>query len=111
LAPYRSGGRPSRREYLAGYPAADGAALIASQLAANAILHSRSRGHSVTIRAERHRDDCRIECHDAGGPWQPARQDGRSHGLSIVTALTGPGGWGTRTTSDGGRIVWAQLSW
>jgi serine/threonine-protein kinase RsbW len=97
--------------HLAGCPAADDAVLIASELAANAILHSRSRSRSFTIRVERHRDHCRIECHDAGGPWQPAQQNSRPHGLSIVAALTGPGGWGTRTASDSGRIVWAELSW
>jgi hypothetical protein len=26
-----------------------------------------------------------------------------------VAALTGPGNWGTETTGDGDRIVWARL--
>jgi hypothetical protein len=31
--------------------------------------------------------------------------------LDIVEVLTGADGWDTETTSDGGRVVWAQLSW
>jgi hypothetical protein len=27
----------------------------------------------------------------------------------MVEALTGPDGWGTETTTGGGRIVWARL--
>jgi hypothetical protein len=27
----------------------------------------------------------------------------------MVEALTGPGHWGTETTTGGGRIVWARL--
>ncbi len=97
--------------HLADRPVTGDAVLIASEIAANAITHSRSRGESFTIRVELHPDHCRIECHDAGGPWRPGRHDGRAHGLANVAALTGPDGWGTQTTGDGGRIVWARLSW
>ena len=38
--------------HLAGCPAADDAILIASELAANAIMHSASRGQFFTVRAE-----------------------------------------------------------
>ena len=97
--------------HLGGCPAADDAVLIASEIAANAITHSRSRGDSFTIRADLHDDHCQLECQDAGGPWQPRHDDDRPHGLAIIEALTGPGGWGTTTTSDGDRIVWARLTW
>ena len=60
------------------------------ELAANAILHSRSRGQAFTIRVELHRHHVRVECHDSGGPWRSRRQDDRPHGLHIVEALTGP---------------------
>ncbi len=40
--------------HLAGCPAANDAVLIASELAANAILHSRSRAEHFTLRAELH---------------------------------------------------------
>ncbi len=97
--------------HLGGCPAADDAVLVASEIAANAIVHSRSRGGSFTIRVERHRDHCRIKCRDAGGPWRPRHHDGRPHGHAIVQALTGPDGWGIQVTGDGGQIVWARLSW
>jgi anti-sigma regulatory factor (Ser/Thr protein kinase) len=110
-------GRPdqvqrARREvarYLAGSPAANDAVLIASELAANAVLHSASRGEFFTVRAELHPDYVWIEAEDLGGPWQRTQPGDRPHGLDVVEALTGPDGWGTDTTSDGGRVVWARL--
>ena len=95
--------------HLAGCPAADDAVLIASELAANAILHSRSRTEYFTVRAELHPDHVRIEAEDLGGPWRRRQPGDRPHGLDVVEALTGPDGWGTETTTDGARIVWARL--
>jgi anti-sigma regulatory factor (Ser/Thr protein kinase) len=96
-------------KHLAGCPAADDAVLIASELAANAILHSQSRTGRFTVRAELHPDHVRIEAEDRGGPWRRRQPDGRPHGLDVVQALTGLDGWGVETTIDGGRIVWARL--
>ena len=95
--------------YLAGCPAADDAVLIASELATNAILHSQSRGGHFTIRAELHPDHVLIEAEDLGGPWRRRPSGDRPHGLTIVEALTGPEGWGVKTTSKSGRTVWARL--
>ena len=95
--------------HLAGCAAAADAVLIASELAANAILHSRSRAGHFTVRTELHPDHVRIEAEDFGGPWRRRQPDGRPHGLDVVEALTGPDGWGTETTTGGGRIVWARL--
>jgi hypothetical protein len=92
-------------------PGRDDAVLAASEFAANAILHSRSRWEHFTIRVQLHRDHVRVECHDAGGPWRPRRPDDRPHGLNLVQALTGPAAWGVQVTGDGGRIVWARLTW
>ena len=94
--------------HLAGCAAAADALLVASELAANAILHSRSRGGHFTVRTELHPDHVRIEAEDSGGPWRRRQPDDRPHGLDVVEALTGPDGWGTETTG-GGRIVWARL--
>ena len=96
-------------QHLAGCPAADDAVLIASELASNAILHSRSRCGQFTIRAELHPDHILIEAEDLGGPWRPRPSGDRPHGLTVVEALTGPECWGVKTTGDGGRVVWARL--
>ena len=96
--------------HLAGCAAAADAVLVASELfAANAILHSRSRAGRFTIRTELHPDHVRVEAEDSSGPWRRRQPDGRPHGLDVVEALTGPGGWGSETTTGGSRIVWANL--
>ena len=98
--------------YLGDCPVTDDAVLVASEFAANAILHSRSRGEHFTIRVQLHSDHVRVECQDAGGPWRGRHQDDdRPHGLSVVEALTGgPADWGVQVTG-GGRIVWAWITW
>jgi anti-sigma regulatory factor (Ser/Thr protein kinase) len=101
------------REYLDGYLVPDGAAddvvLIVSELAANAITHSASAGRFIVARCEVFPSYVWVEVEDLGGPWHPRQRDGRPHGLDIVTALAGPDGWGTETTSDGGRITWCRV--
>jgi hypothetical protein len=97
--------------HLAGCPAAGDAVLIASETAANAVLHSASAGESFTIRCQASPGHLRIEVEDLGGPWHQRNPGDRPHGLDIIVALTGPDGWGTQPASAGGRIVWAELSW
>ena len=96
--------------WLRGCTQADEAILIASEFAANSVLHSASRdGGAFTLRAEVRPDGLRIEVEDAGGPWRDgARDNSRPHGFDVVTAIAGPGNWGV----DGdvcGRIAWATL--
>ena len=96
--------------WLRGCPQANEAILIASEFAANCVLHSASReGGAFTLRAGVRADRLRIEVEDAGGPWRDGpRDDSRPHGLDVVTAIAGPGNWGF----DGdacGRIAWATL--
>jgi serine/threonine-protein kinase RsbW len=95
--------------HLAGHPSAGDAVLIVSELAANAITHSASAGEFFTIRCEVHTGYIWVECEDLGAPWHPKPPDDRPHGLNIIEALAGPDDWGTETTSDGDRIVWARL--
>ncbi len=111
-------GRPDqvarvRREvaaHLDGCPAASDAVLIASELAANAVTHSASAGQFFTIRCEAYPGNyIWIECEDLGGEWHCKPADDRPHGLDIIEALAGPDNWGTETTSDGNRVVWARL--
>jgi anti-sigma regulatory factor (Ser/Thr protein kinase) len=103
-----------RREiagFLGDCPAAEDIVLIAHELAANAIVHSRSRGGRFAVRCELAPGSARVEIQDTGGPWRTRTDDDRPHGLDIVQALTGPDGWGTKGTPDDNRIVWAALQW
>src|SRR5579862_6274698 len=76
-----------------GCPLADDLTLLASELATNAVVHSKSGqpGGTFTVRAEvRPGDYAWLEVEDQGGPWvhrKPGDEDGR--GLAIVTALAG----------------------
>jgi len=102
------------RAALAGWlgsgPRADEAILIASEFAANSVLHSASRGGGAfTLRVEISQDHVRIEVEDAGGPWRDGpRDDSRPHGLDVVTAIAGPGNWGVDGDARG-RTAWATL--
>ena len=93
-----------------GWPLADEAVLIASEFAANSVLHSASReGGAFTLRAEAEPDRLRIEVEDAEGPRRAgARDDSRPHGFDVVAALAGPGNWGI-DGDDRGRTAWARL--
>jgi anti-sigma regulatory factor (Ser/Thr protein kinase) len=102
--------RRALMQALDGHPSADDIALIASELATNAVLHSASgQGGKFTLRAEIHGSYIRVEVEDAGGPWhQPRHRDNRPHGLDVIEAFTGPANWGI----DGditGRVVWARI--
>ena len=98
-------------DYLNNCPPAYDMILIASELTANCILHSRSRGNSFRVRCDLFPGAARIEVEDMGGPWRHRKPDDRPHGLDIIQALTGQDGWGTQATSTGGRLTWARLSW
>jgi serine/threonine-protein kinase RsbW len=101
--------RDGLRAYLAGCPRSEDTILVVSELAANAVLHSRSAGGTITVRAEVLRDHVRIECEDQGGPWLVRQQQDGWHGLDIVTALAAD--WGIETSASGGcRVVWARVS-
>lgn len=97
---------------LADCPHVDDIVLCASELAANAAIHSNSAdpGGTVAVHAEiRDGDYVRIEVRDNGGPWiHPTADDDRRHGLDIVRNLASQ--WGI-TGTDAGRAVWAQLDW
>ena len=83
--------RAGLRAILDDCPRADDAILCASELAANAAQHSRSRlsGGTFTVRATVSQDHhVRIEVQDDGGPWNQGMIDPtRHHGLDIVRAI------------------------
>jgi len=99
--------RRAVKSYLGSCPASDDVALVVSELATNAAVHSESRDATFTLRVELHPTWVQVECEDAGGPWfsRPA-DDSRPHGLSIVANLARA--WGVSTTASG-RVVWARL--
>src|SRR5580704_11464127 len=76
-----------RREvagYLADCPVSDDLVLIADELAANCILHTRSRGEFFRVRCELSPGSVRIEVEDMGGPWRTRRDDDRVRGREKV---------------------------
>ena len=89
------------------------ALLCLSELASNAVVHSRSRepGGSFTVRAQLDGQRLRVEVGDQGGPWHtPTRasthkEDGR--GLLIVGQLAAR--WGCEGHSRYGWTVWYEL--
>jgi anti-sigma regulatory factor (Ser/Thr protein kinase) len=99
--------RAKMRAWLDGCPVIEEAVLIASEFASNAVLHSASRGEVFTVRTELFPGYCWVEVEDLGGPWHPRQQDGRPHGLDLVTALVGES-WGVETAA-GCRVVWARV--
>jgi len=104
--------RADLRPVLGDSPRADDAILCASELAANAALHSHSRlpGGTFTIQAiispGRY---TRIEVQDNGGPWNQAMVDpARHHGLVIVRAVADE--WGING-DHASRTIWARFDW
>lgn len=104
--------RADLRALLDGCPRADDVILCASELAANAAQHSRSRlpGGTFTVRAVISPDcDVRIEVQDNGGPWNQGMIDPtRHHGLDLVRAVADE--WGI----DGDpatRTIWVRFDW
>jgi serine/threonine-protein kinase RsbW len=95
------------RDYLGHIPALDDVLLVVSELAANAVLHSRSRDGLFTVRVESLPGLVHVEVHDLGGPLVPDFVDDR-HGLAIVDKLSAS--WGVADLPSGGRVVWARIS-
>ena len=104
--------RADLRAVLHECPMTDDVILCASELAANAAIHSRSRlpGGTFTVRAKISPGDYAwIEVEDDGGPESPGIRDTTGHhGLDIVRALATEWGIvGDHTT----RTFWARFDW
>jgi histidine kinase-like protein len=107
--------RADLRAVLDGCLRADDVILCASELAANAAQHSRSRlpGGIFTVRAIVSPGHyARIEIQDNGGPWNQAMIDpARHHGLdTFVPSPTSGGSTATRPAEPSGRDSTAPSS-
>jgi len=87
---------------------ADDAALVASELATNAVLHARS---PFTVGVQRSDDGVRVSVTDAAAglpvPRAPAPGATSGRGLRMVEALAAA--WGTTARADS-KTVWAELA-
>lgn len=114
--PGEAGQVGAARRFLAGLlhgcPAAGDAAVCVSELATNAVLHSRSGrpGGRFSVCVALQPGSVRVAVADEGGPWRPERNgDGQSgRGLLIVRALASR--WG-REENEAGRTVWFEIDW
>ena len=97
---------------LGGCPMADDLVLSASELATNAVLHSRSgrKGGTFTVRVSiAFGHSVQVEVEDGGGSWTSATaQPDRYHGLDIIGALATD--WGI-TGDHIARTIWARFDW
>ena len=104
--------RADLRVVLYNCPRADDVILCASELAANAALHSRSRLPDGTFAVRAIIDPyhyVRVEVQDDGGPWNQGMIDPtRHHGLDIVRAVADEWGIDGDHTS---RTIWARFDW
>ena len=85
-------------------PLAVDAAIVATELASNAVRHARS---DFTVTVARRPDAIRITVRDGcalGGPLAVTA----GHGLDLVNAVAAR--WGARPLAAGGKLVWAELA-
>ena len=93
---------------LGGCEGAADAVLCLSELAANAVQHSRSAGPGgrFTVRVSRAGPWLRVGVTDDGGPWAPQpSSDGHGRGLLIVRSLAGGVRIGDPGVDSPGRTV------
>jgi serine/threonine-protein kinase RsbW len=95
-------------------PFIDALALLTSEFAANAILHSRSGhpGGTFTVRATLYPGNYAwVEVIDQGGPWAAGNDDvEHGRGLAVVAAIAGDGNWGIDGDTSA-RVAWFRLDW
>lgn len=93
---------------------ADTALLVCSELAANAVQHSRSAepGGGFTVRALLQFGAWAwVEVHDDGGRWQPGKLDVAEHGRGLVIVDELASYWDIREDDNASRIICARLDW
>jgi hypothetical protein len=86
----------------------DDLVLITSELATNAIVHSRSGrpAGTFTVRVTLYPDDYAwVEVIDQGGEWTSGR---RRHGLTALASIAGDGNWGV-DGDEACHVAWFRL--
>jgi len=102
------------RQFLAGildgHPATDDAVLCLSELATNAIIHSRSRepGGHFRVRAEIHGSRVRVEVCDQGGPWERPVKDDEQNGRGLLVVAQLARNFGRTGDDQVGWTVWFE---
>jgi anti-sigma regulatory factor (Ser/Thr protein kinase) len=96
------------------WPFTDELVLLASELATNAVLHTRS-GHpdqTFTVRATVYPGHYAwVEVIDQGGAWAADGHDEEhGRGLAIVASVAGEDNWGIDGNSAA-RVAWFRLNW
>jgi anti-sigma regulatory factor (Ser/Thr protein kinase) len=99
---------------LDGNPVADDAALLTSELATNAVVHTASgQGGTFAVAVRQHAAGVRVEVWDAGAVTAPVvrspdqeREGGAGLGLVETIATR----WG-HLGDQGGRVVWFEVEW
>jgi anti-sigma regulatory factor (Ser/Thr protein kinase) len=92
--------------YLGSILQADDVILIASELAANSVVHSSSK--MFVMRCEIFSTYVWIESQDSGADWCPRLPDDRPHGTDLIELLAEE--WDTERSTDGARITWARVA-
>jgi serine/threonine-protein kinase RsbW len=93
-----------------GYALSDDLVLITSELATNAIRHSRSGrpAGEFTVRVTLYPYDYAwVEVIDQGGEWIG---DERRHGLNALASIAGEGNWGI-DGDEACHVAWFRLNW
>jgi len=85
-------------------PLAVDVAIVATELASNAVLHARS---DFTVTVARRPGAIRIAVRD-GGPLGAPLAVAAGHGLDLVSAVAAR--WGARPLAAEGKLVWAELA-
>ncbi len=92
--------------YLRGIAQADDVILVASELAANCVVHSGSK--MFVMRCEIFATYIWVESQDSGSEWNPRQPDDRPHGTDLIELLSEE--WGTERGGGGDRVTWARVA-
>ncbi|MHA4815449.1 ATP-binding protein [Streptomyces aculeolatus] len=100
-----------------GTDAADTVRLVVSELATNAVQHTRGQSPTFTVRMALVREQLRVGVSDSH-PRRPRRlpaavQQDNGRGMVIVRCLVAESGGrlSVTPTADGGKTVWIALPW